>query len=53
LILRVPLLYGEVETLDENAVTILFKNIKNTETRVKMDEYEEELNVACLSHSIF
>lgn len=38
LILRVPLLYGEVETLEENAVTILFKNIKNTTTRAKMDE---------------
>jgi len=40
LILRVPLLYGEVETLDENAVTVLFKNIKNTETRVKMDDVQ-------------
>ena len=38
-ILRVPLLYGEVETLDENSVTILFKNIKNATARVKMDEY--------------
>lgn len=37
-ILRVPLLYGEVETLDENAVTILFKNIQSTDSRVKMDE---------------
>ncbi|CAF3079731.1 unnamed protein product [Rotaria sp. Silwood2] len=40
LILRVPLLYGEVETLDENAVTILFKNIRNTTTRVKMDDVQ-------------
>jgi len=39
-ILRVPLLYGEVESLDENAVTILFKNIKNTQTRVKMDDVQ-------------
>jgi hypothetical protein len=43
IILRVPLLYGEVETLDENAVTILFKNIQNTETHVKMDEYVPKL----------
>ncbi len=41
LILRVPLLYGEVETLDENAVSILFKNTKNTESRIKMDEYDK------------
>ncbi|CAF0922706.1 unnamed protein product [Rotaria sordida] len=40
LILRVPLLYGEVETLDENAATILLKNIKNTATRVKMDDVQ-------------
>ncbi|CAF0900012.1 unnamed protein product [Rotaria sordida] len=40
LILRVPLLYGEVETLDENAATILLKNIKNTTTRVKMDDVQ-------------
>jgi len=39
-ILRVPLLYGEVETLDENAVTILFKNIKNTESQIKMDDVQ-------------
>ncbi|CAF3841776.1 unnamed protein product [Adineta steineri] len=40
LILRVPLLYGEVENLDENAVTILLKNIKNTDTRAKMDDVQ-------------
>ncbi|CAF1182249.1 unnamed protein product [Rotaria sp. Silwood1] len=40
LILRVPLLYGEVETLDENAVTILLKNIRNTTNRVKMDDVQ-------------
>ena len=39
LILRVPLLYGEVENLDENAVTILFKAIRNSQNPVKMDEY--------------
>ncbi|UJR31620.1 hypothetical protein I4U23_019102 [Adineta vaga] len=39
-ILRVPLLYGEVETLDENAVTILFKNIQNTNNHVKMDDVQ-------------
>lgn len=38
-ILRVPLLYGEVENLDENAVTILLKNILNTKTPVRMDEF--------------
>ena len=37
-VLRVPLLYGEVENLDENAVSILFKNIRNPDARVKMDE---------------
>ncbi|CAF4191222.1 unnamed protein product [Rotaria socialis] len=39
-ILRVPLLYGEVENLEENAVTILFKNIKNPTARVKMDDVQ-------------
>lgn len=36
-ILRVPLLYGEVENLDENAVTILLKIIQDKNKRVKMD----------------
>jgi len=40
LILRVPLLYGEVENLDENAVSILLKNIKNTNQHVKMDDVQ-------------
>jgi hypothetical protein len=44
-ILRVPLLYGEVETLEENAVTILLKNLKNTETQVKMDEYDKYFEI--------
>jgi hypothetical protein len=37
--LRVRLLYSEVKALNENAMTILFENIKNTDSRAKMDEY--------------
>jgi hypothetical protein len=46
LILRVPLLYGSVETLEENAVSILLKNIQHTTAPVKMDEYD--MNDICL-----
>lgn len=38
-ILRVPILYGQIENLEESAVTILWKNIRNA-VSCKMSDYE-------------
>lgn len=38
-ILRVPLLYGQIEKIEESAVTILWKNLQTTDTR-KTSDYE-------------
>lgn len=36
-VLRVPILYGEVETLKESAVTVLFSKVKDTSCQAPMD----------------
>lgn len=36
-VLRVPILYGEVETLKESAVTVLFSKVKDTSCKAPMD----------------
>ena len=38
--LRVPILYGPLEYLDESAVTTLFKAVKNTEQDCKMNDLQ-------------
>ena len=40
-VLRVPVLYGPVESLDESAVTILFKAVRNSSQPAKMSDYEQ------------
>lgn len=39
-VLRIPVLYGDVETLDESAVTVLFKAVQDTKTPAKMNNHE-------------
>lgn len=39
-ILRVPILYGKVESLKESAVTVLFDALKQTDKPAKMDDYQ-------------
>lgn len=39
-VLRVPVLYGEVETLDESAVTVLFKGVRNPNSPAKMNDHQ-------------
>ena len=40
IILRVPILYGDVESLDESAVTVLFKSVRDVSKEAKMSDYE-------------
>ena len=40
-VLRVPILYGPLESLDESAVTILFKAVLDSSTPAKMSDYEQ------------
>ena len=40
MILRVPILYGDVESLDESAVTILFHKVQDSGTKCMMSHYE-------------
>lgn len=38
--LRVPILFGEVESLEESAVTILFQNLQDTSKEHVLSHYE-------------
>ena len=40
IILRIPILYGDVEYIDESAITTLFPKLKNSEKSVEMSDYE-------------
>lgn len=40
LILRLPVLYGKVESLDESSVTVLFKAVQNSSKQAMMSDYE-------------
>ncbi|XP_067012414.2 methionine adenosyltransferase 2 subunit beta [Anabrus simplex] len=46
IILRVPVLYGPVETLSESAVTVLLETLRNTTKFCKVSDYEKR----CPSH---
>lgn len=46
-VLRVPILYGQVETLDESAVTVLFPKVKDTATTCVMSDYERRYPTHC------
>ena len=39
-ILRVPILYGPVETLGESAVTVLFKSVKQPDKKAEMNAFQ-------------
>ena len=40
-VLRVPILYGEIEKLPESAVTVLFSKVKDTSTKSLMDAKQQ------------
>ncbi|GAB1602894.1 methionine adenosyltransferase 2 subunit beta-like [Argonauta hians] len=46
-ILRVPILYGQVEFLEESAVTILLKNIQNSNVSSHTSHYERRYPTHC------
>ncbi|XP_071087248.1 methionine adenosyltransferase 2 subunit beta-like [Haliotis cracherodii] len=46
-VLRVPILYGEVEYLGESAVTVLFEKVKDTTKSCVMSDYERRYPTAC------
>ncbi|KAK7495281.1 hypothetical protein BaRGS_00013463 [Batillaria attramentaria] len=46
-VLRVPILYGEVEQLDESAVTVLFTKVKNPSVECVMSDYERRYPTHC------
>merc|ERR1711962_107951 len=39
-VLRIPILYGDVEYLDESAITTLFPKLKNSSVSCEMSDYE-------------
>jgi len=39
-VLRIPILYGDVEYLDESAITTLFPKLKNSSASCEMSDYE-------------
>ena len=41
MVLRVPILYGHVESLEESAVTLLFKAVQDIATPSKMCHYQK------------
>lgn len=47
LVLRVPILYGQVEKLDESAVTVLFSKVKDTTAPCVMSDYERRYPTHC------
>ncbi|XP_059153128.1 methionine adenosyltransferase 2 subunit beta-like [Physella acuta] len=46
-VLRVPVLYGAVETLDESAVTVLFSKVKDPSRPAEMNHYERRYPTFC------
>ena len=46
-VLRVPILYGHVKTLDESAVTVLFNKVKDNSKNCVMSDYERRYPTHC------
>ncbi|CAC5412068.1 BRD4 [Mytilus coruscus] len=46
-ILRVPILYGDIEYLDESAVTTLFQKVTNSSKPCPMSDYERRFPTHC------
>ena len=40
MVLRIPILYGDVEYLDESAITTLFKKLLDPSQKAEMSDYE-------------
>ncbi|CAG5133404.1 unnamed protein product [Candidula unifasciata] len=47
IVLRVPILYGMVENLDESAVTMLFSKVKDVGKPAEMNHYERRYPTLC------
>ena len=43
IVLRIPVLYGDVEYLEESAITVLFKNLKDVQGINKLNQLEQNL----------
>lgn len=46
-VLRVPVLYGSIEALNESAVTCLFAKVKDTSTKAAMDDKQTRFPTHC------
>ena len=46
-ILRVPILYGEIQTLNESAVTVLFDKVKDASKEAKMCSKQKRYPTHC------
>ena len=46
-VLRVPILYGDIEKLDESAVTVLFPKVQDTSKDCVMSDYERRYPTHC------
>ncbi|KAK3099701.1 hypothetical protein FSP39_008243 [Pinctada imbricata] len=46
-VLRVPILYGQIEKLSESAVTVLFEKVKDTANTCLMSDYERRYPTHC------
>ncbi|KAH3830065.1 methionine adenosyltransferase 2 subunit beta-like [Dreissena polymorpha] len=46
-VLRVPILYGEIESLDESAITVLFSKVKDTGHQAPMCNYQRRFPTHC------
>lgn len=47
MVLRIPVLYGQIEDLDESAVTTIFKALQDTSKDYEMSDYERRFPTYC------
>jgi S-adenosylmethionine synthetase len=47
IVLRVPVLYGAVENLDESAITVLFSKVKDISKPAEMNHFEKRYPTSC------
>ena len=45
IVLRIPVLYGDVEYLEESAITVLFKNLKDVQGTNKLKHQEQNFKM--------
>ena len=46
IVLRIPVLYGDVEYLEESAITVLFKNLKDVQGINELKQLEQILIIS-------